>query len=103
MTYKLVTTQAFVDDLDEVLNYISFKLLNPSAAQRLLADVTDKISLIDDNPLLFPLYHDDKIAKRGYRYTVVSNYLLFYRIDETEKTTYLMRFIYGSRNITDVI
>ena len=100
--YKLIMTKAFEDDLDETLEYISKRLYNSDAAQRLLNIVDDKISLIEEDPLLYPLYHDDKLAKQNYRFAVVNRYLLFYKVGEIEKIIYLSRFLYSSQNITDI-
>lgn len=103
MTYKTVFSKAFEDDLDEALEYISNKLYNPNAAQRLLNNVSDTVSLLEEDPLLFPLYHDDELAKQGLRYTVISNYLLFYKVNELEKTVDLSRFLYGGQNIIHIL
>lgn len=102
MTYKVIFSNAFEDDLDGALEYISRKLYNPSAAQRLLNKIADTVSLLEENPMLFPLYHDDVLAKQGLRYTVISNYLLFYKVNEQTKTVDLSRFIFGDRNITNM-
>lgn len=102
MTYKVIFSNAFEDDLDGALEYISRKLYNPSAAQRLLNKISDTVSLLEENPMLFPLYHDDVLAKQGLRYTVISNYLLFYKVNEQTKTVDLSRFIFGDRNITNM-
>ena len=103
MAYKLIITQSFEDDLDEVLYYISRKLYNPSAAKRLLNKTKEVISHIEDNPLLYTLYHDEALAKRGYRYAVVANYLLFYYIYEAEQTVNVARFLYGGQNVVNII
>lgn len=102
MTYKVVFSCIFEDDLDTALEYISRKLYNPGAAQRLLNKVSDMISLLEENPLTFPLYHDDMLAKQGLRYIVISNYLLFYKVDELEKSVIFSRFIFGDRNIASL-
>lgn len=102
MTYKVIFSKASEDDLDETLEFISRKLYNPSAAQRLLDKVSDTVSLLEENPMLFPLYHDDVLAKQGLRYTVIANYLLFYKVNEQAKTVDLSRFIFGERNITNM-
>lgn len=72
MAYKLVISQSFADDLDDILSYISNKLYNHTAAKRLLANAEDVVSYIKDNPFLYPLYHDKKLAERGYHYAVIS-------------------------------
>ena len=99
MAYKLIVSQSFADDLDGILGYISYKLYNPMAATRLIANAEEVVSCIKENPFLYPLYHDEKLAERGYRYAVVSNYLLFYTIDEAKETIYVARFLYGGQNI----
>ena len=103
MTYKSIITKAFEKDLEETLEYISDRLYNPTAAQRLLKNISEKISGIEENPLLYPLYHEDQLAKKGYRFAVVAKYLLFYRVDKDEKVIYFSRFLYSARNITDII
>lgn len=103
MAYKLVISQSFADDLDDVLSYISDSLYNPTAANRLLGKVEKVITYIRDNPFLYPLYHDEELAERGYHYAVISNYLLFYTINETEETVKIARFLYGRQNITNKI
>ena len=103
MAYKVKITQSFEDDLAAVLEYISHKLYNSDAARRLLFRAEEKISLISENPLLYPLYHDDTLAEKGYHYLPVANYLIFYRIDESDKTVFITRFLYGGQNISAVI
>lgn len=102
MTYKVVFSSIFEDDLDISLEYISRKLYNPGAAQRLLDKISDMVSLLEESPLTFPLYHDDELAKQGLRYVVISNYLLFYKVDEREKAVIFLRFIFGDRNIASL-
>lgn len=103
MEYRLTVTESFESDLDNVLEYISQKLLNPAAADRLLKRTEEKINFICEDPFMYPLYHNDKLSEKGYRYAVVSNYILFYTIDENEKLIILSRFLYGGQNILDVL
>lgn len=98
--YKLIFTKAFERDLTATLEYISQMLDNPSAAQRLLKNVLNKISQIEENPFVYQIYHGEELAEKNYRYIVISNYLLFYRAEETEKAVYISRFLYGRQNIT---
>lgn len=100
MTYKLDISQNFEDDLDAILDYISHKLHSPVAAKNLLRSTEEKLKLILENPQLYPLYHDEYLAKRGYRYAIVSNYLVFYVIDENKHIIHIVRFLYGGQNIT---
>ena len=101
MDYKPIISQSFADDLDDTLNYITHKLCSPAAAHKLLGRAEETVSFIKGDPFLYPLYHDEKLAESGYHYAVISNYLLFYTINEDEKTVNIARFLYGGQNITD--
>lgn len=101
MTYRLDISQSFEDDLDSSLDYISHKPHSPVAAKSLLRSTEEKLKLIHDNPQLYPLYHDECLAKRGYRCAVVSNFLVFYVIDDNKHTIHIVRFLYGGQNITN--
>ena len=102
MAYNLIFSNDFNDELNSALNYISLNLDSPNASKTLYNRVSNTVSLLKENPALFPLYHNDKFVKHGFRYTVISNYLLFYRVNESKKTVELLHFIYGNRNITDI-
>lgn len=100
MAYKLIISERFEKDLDNVLNYISNRLYNPSAANQILCKTEEAISRIAENPLLYPAYHDEKLAEKGYRYVIIANYLLFYRVDLTPEEIQIARFLYGRQNLT---
>lgn len=103
MTYKLIIAERFESDLDEVMEYIAFRLYNPKAVQRLLNRIEETITALPENPFLYPHYHDEEIAKRGYRFVVISNFILFYIADEDTQTIKVERFIYGGRDISNNI
>lgn len=99
MNYVLDITDIFRDDLLSAVDYLAIELDNFSAAERLELRTTKLLHAIADNPFLYPLYHDNKIAAKGYRYVTVGSYLLFYTVDENKKIVRVARFIYGKRNV----
>ncbi len=103
MEYNLIITAEFEDDLDSVLGYISNNLQSPVAASRLLNSTQEKISTIQENPFLYPAYHNEKLAEKGYRYAIVSNYIVFYKVDESNSLISVMRFLYGGQNILAIL
>lgn len=103
MDYKLDISASFEDDLDDILDYISYKLYNQVAAERLLNKAEQRISEISKNPFLYPVYPDEKISTKGYHYAIIGNYLMFYFIDETEKVIHIARLIYGGRDLPNQI
>ena len=103
MNYSLDITESFENDVGSVIEYISHKLYNPAAAERLLNDAETTVSKIAENPFLYPVYHDEIISEKGYRYAVVSKYLIFYSVDEAGKTIHISRFLYGGQNIAEIL
>jgi len=101
--YKTILSEAFEKDLDSTLTYIRNVLFNDSAADNLLDKTEETVSRISENPFIYPLYHDEDIAKRGYRYAIVGNFLIFYTVNDKEKSVFIARFLYGAQNIKEQI
>jgi toxin ParE1/3/4 len=102
MGYNVLFTESFSDDLDETIDYIANKLMNPTAAGKFMNNVQKMLDTICDNPYVFPLYHDDILAEKGYHFVTISNFLLFYGVDDYAKTVTVMRLIYGKQNLRDM-
>lgn len=49
-------------------------------------------------PYLYEQCCDPRLSSKGYRKAVIKHYLLIYRVDEAQKTVYLLRFFYGRQN-----
>lgn len=103
MNYSLDITESFENDVGSVIEYISHKLYNPDASERLLRNTENTVSKIAENPFLYPVYHDETISEKGYRYAVISKYLIFYLIDEASKTIHISRFLYGGQNVVEIL
>jgi plasmid stabilization system protein ParE len=90
-------------DIDEIINYIANHLMNLSAADAFLDAVERCYHSITDNPFMYSLSHNKRLRRKGYRIAVIKNYLLFYRVDETEQIIYIIRVIYGARDYTALL
>lgn len=75
MDFKVIITQAAVNDLEEIVDYISRN--DPRAAQRVA---------------------NDFVSRAGVRRLVRHPYLIIYRIDEAAKAVMVLRFWHGARN-----
>jgi len=100
MAFKVKYSEQSVDDLADIISYISDKLCNPRAAERFFIAVTEKTELIGENPYMYPFHHDKKLRAEGYRFAVVGNYLLFYVIDDGNSIVNIIRIVYGKRNLS---
>jgi plasmid stabilization system protein ParE len=70
----------------------------PVAADRHRQAIIDALKLLKDNPYMRPLVKDEHLAAKGIRYISVRHYMLFYSINEAEKTINLIAFMYSGRN-----
>lgn len=83
-------------DLEEIWFFIAQD--DPSAADRWLDTLEEKIALLADNPLMGPSRPD---IARELRYHPVGNHLLLYRVirDGIE----IVRVVHGARHLSDLL
>jgi len=101
--YRLRFSKLYHSDLDECYNYISNKLENPTAADRLIIEAKKKLIEVKNNPAHRPLVNDEYLANLGYRLKVVKNYILFYIIGDDNKHLKIVRFLYGKRDWINIL
>ncbi|MGA9365492.1 MAG: type II toxin-antitoxin system RelE/ParE family toxin [Bacteroidota bacterium] len=82
------------DDLTEIVTYIAADRL--SAAEALADKIEKNLNLLSRNPYLGRVPKEEQLARLGYRYVVVQNYLIFYTIEE--QTIYVHRILHGARD-----
>lgn len=101
MKFKVVFSPLAIRDLDEIWDYISDVLKNPSAAENTVNGILDKADLLGDQPEIgAQLFFDDGLNS-GYRYVIYNNYLTFYRV--YPETVYVDRVIYGKRDYMNLL
>ena len=88
-----------VQDIDNVLYYISNELANPSAARAMYNLIFDRIDFL----IQFPFGCSDcsiyGIDDTHFRHIKIENYVLVYKIDDATKKIWFLRFLYSGRNI----
>lgn len=99
--YKLTFLPLFEEDLNEIVDYISYTLQNPQAARRLVDDIESAILERLESPLMFAPYPSSKSRKNPYYRINVRNYSIFYVV--TDKTMEVRRVIYTKRNIDNIL
>jgi plasmid stabilization system protein ParE len=98
MKYNVRIVKPAQTDMRETYKYISGKLCNKAAADRLLAQIDKGIQSLRVNPQRFPLVRDAYLASRGYRHIIVKNHMVFFIIREEEHAVSVMRVLYGRRD-----
>ncbi|MBS4030255.1 MAG: type II toxin-antitoxin system RelE/ParE family toxin [Clostridiales bacterium] len=103
MAYNLIVSQEAHEDINEIVHYMTEKLVNPTAAVAFLNDVEKCYHAVVENPNMYSLCHDARLGSKGYRKIVVKNYLILYRVDDEAKAVFIVRIIYGGRNYANLI
>lgn len=96
MTYTIHITAQAEKDLNEAADYIEYKLMNPTAADRFL-----KVAALSTMPERNKLADDPVLRSWGIRYILVGSYIVFYVI--RDKTVYIVRILYGHRNWQQIL
>ena len=101
--YKLEYLPTALNDMVEIVKYISAELKNPIAANRLSEEFIKAAEGLTDFPYSNPVYTTMRPLKREYRKTVVENYIMFYWVDEANKIITITRVLYGKRDYGKII
>lgn len=98
MEYKLKLTDEFLEEIDEICDYISINLKSPNIANKLRKKVVYNLLPLEKSPKMFAEIEKMSKTERRYRRIIVDNYIILYVIDEEEKIIYIAHIYYGGRN-----
>lgn len=96
--YKVRFLPIAQNDLLGITQYISSELGNTEAAIRLAEKIIKKTDTLGELPYSCPVYIPIRQTKNEYRKLRVDNYLVFYTVNEKEKSVTIMRIIYARRD-----
>ena len=99
--YRL--TKRAESDLDGIVSYIAVELANPQAA----SDFVDKLKDNIDEARAFPesgsLVDNEFLQLDNLRKKLIGNYIMYYLPDMGEKIIYILRIVYGKRNMDAIL
>ena len=101
--YQYRLSQKAADDLDGIVSYIASELSNPQAA----ADFLSRRETVIDERRSLPesgaRVNNEFLSNAKLRKKPVGSYLLYYlSVPETE-TVYIVRIVYGKRNMEEIL
>lgn len=96
--YEVEFTEDCIEEMDEIYNYISNKLVANTAAKKLIKQVKKEVLALEVSPMLYMKIDKKDKFEREYRRMVVKNYVVLYTIDEENKKVYISHMYYGRRN-----
>lgn len=103
MGYRIVNTLLANQDLDGIVSYIADDLENPTAASHFLDELDECLGRLEKMPLMYEQCQDVRLKGLGYRKARIGNYLMIYRVDESVKCVYILRFFYARRDYEKLI
>ena len=98
MEYSIKLADQFLDEFEEICDYISNKLKNIDASNRLREKVIYNVLLLENSPKMCTEIEKIDRTERKYRRMVVNNYIILYTIDEPKKIVYVAHIYYAGRN-----
>lgn len=94
--YELKILPLFEEDLDRIVDYITYRLQNPAAAERLVDDVEAAIMERLTCSESFEPYHSNRERQYPYYRIQVRNFTIFYVV--IENVMEVRRILYSRSN-----
>lgn len=95
--YELRILPLFEEDLNEIVDYIAYRLQNPIAAEKLVDDVEAAIEERRSCAEAFEPYSSSRKREHPYYRIQVRNFAIFYVV--IDGTMEVRRILYGRSNI----
>ena len=99
--YRL--TKRAESDLDVIVSYIAVELANPQAASDFIDEMQEHIEVARAFPESGSLVHNEFLQVENVRKKLVGNYIMYYLPDTGEKIIYILRIVYGKRNMDEIL
>jgi toxin ParE1/3/4 len=87
------------DDLTEIITFIAED--NIVAAQKFSDKIETQIARLVDHPFLGRIPSEEELARLGYRYLIIDNYLVFYTV--SAQVILIHRIIHGARDYLNLL
>ena len=90
MSYRVLVTDTAKQDLREIALYILEESGSAETAKRFVNELRSECEKLTDFPNAGALPKDRILISLGYRYIPHKDYLIFYSVDEAQKTVHIL-------------
>ncbi|MBQ6482946.1 MAG: type II toxin-antitoxin system RelE/ParE family toxin [Anaerolineaceae bacterium] len=94
MKYQVLHSGIAENQLTDILRYITQLTGDTQSALNLLDELEKAAAQLENFPESGTVPRDITIRKSGYRYLIIGNYFLFYKVDHTQRTVTIYSFLY---------
>jgi toxin ParE1/3/4 len=97
--YSVRLLRTAENDFSDIVSYIAAD--QPSAARVLAARIEKSLLHLSRNPRMGRIPDEADLARLGYRYLVIENYLVFYVVEG--RSIQVHRILHGARHYLDLL
>lgn len=97
--YKVLIHPRAIRELDNIYEYIANEKLAPENAKGQIDRIREAVLSLDTFPQSHQERNEGRYAKKGYRQLLIDNYIAIFRIDEPNKTVYVVTIQYQGRDL----
>ena len=97
--YKVRLNQQAFREINDIFAYIALEKLLPENAKGQTDRIWEALKKLEICPQSHQERTEGKYAGKGYRQLLIDNYIAIFRIDESNKTVYVVTVQYQARNI----
>lgn len=101
--YSVRYTKQVLNQVDEIVTYILDELQAVYAANSLLELLERNMQSLDSMPKRFPLVDYEPWHSEGIRKMVIANYLVYYWVNDEDKTVWIITVVSQLRNQENVL
>lgn len=101
--YKILRTDKAEDQLRDVIFYIADDSENIDTALRYLEEIETVINHLQEFPNSGSIPRYSILKKQGYRVVIVEKHLVFYKVNEEDKTVIIYAIVDGRREYKNLI
>ncbi|MBQ3692560.1 MAG: type II toxin-antitoxin system RelE/ParE family toxin [Clostridia bacterium] len=98
ISFRIIVTPDAENDILELKNYIADVLLAPKTALSYIRSIRKEIGNLSEMPGRIKTVDNEPWHSLGIRRITVKNFFVYYRIDEPNKTVYILNIIYARRD-----
>lgn len=98
MEYQVKLTAQAHEQLREIRDYITNELLAPDAAMHMLTLLASEMASLSHMPKRIKLIDNEPWKSEGVRVKAVKNYLIYFWVNDTDKTVQVFAVIYAHRD-----
>ncbi|WP_281678898.1 type II toxin-antitoxin system RelE/ParE family toxin [Eggerthia catenaformis] len=102
-SYKVGYSINALDDLREIYAYIANELLIPETAAAQLGRIRKEVHSLDFMPTRYALVEWEPWHSMKIHQLPVDNFIVYYLVDDEERTVTIVRIFYGGRDIEGII